>query len=95
MTVKAQSQIKDLGFMDPNQNKVSFKFKFINNLIIVPVIINDSDTLHFILDTGLSTSIMTEISMGDSLSLNYTRQVKLNGLGRGDPVDALHSYPAG
>ena len=92
MTLKAQSQIKDLGFMDPNQSKVSFKFKFINNLIIVPVIINDSDTMHFILDTGLSTSIMTEISMGDSLSLNYTRQVKLNGLGQGDPVDALHSY---
>lgn len=92
MTLKAQSQIKDLGFMDPNQSRVSFKFKFINNLIIVPVIINDSDTMHFILDTGLSTSIMTEISMGDSLSLNYTRQVKLNGLGQGDPVDALHSY---
>jgi len=90
--VKAQSQIKDLGFVDSNQSRVSFRFKFINNLIIVPVIINDSDTMHFILDTGLSTSIMTEISMGDSLSLNYTRQVKLNGLGQGDPVDALHSY---
>lgn len=89
--LQAQNQLKDLAFMDPNQSRVSFQFKFINNLIIVPVIINDSDTMHFILDTGLSTSIMTEISMGDSLSLNYTRQVKLNGLGQGDPVDALHS----
>ena len=88
----AQNQLKDLSFVNPNQDRISFQFKFINNLIIVPVIINDSDTMHFILDTGLSTSIMTEISMGDSLSLNYTRQVKLNGLGQGEPVDALHSY---
>lgn len=90
--VYAQSQLKDLSFANPNQSRVSFQFKFINNLIIVPVIINDSDTLHFILDTGLSTSIMTEISWGDTLMLNYTRQVKLNGLGQGEPVDALHSY---
>jgi len=90
--VNAQSQLKDLTFANPNQSRISFQFKFINNLIIVPVIINDSDTLHFILDTGLSTSIMTEISWGDTLLLNYTRQVKLNGLGQGEPVDALHSY---
>jgi len=90
--VNAQSQLKDLSFANPNQSRISFQFKFINNLIIVPVIINDSDTLHFILDTGLSTSIMTEISWGDTLLLNYTRQVKLNGLGQGEPVDALHSY---
>lgn len=88
----AQSQLKDLSFANPNQSRISFEFKFINNLIIVPVIINDSDTMHFILDTGLSTSIMTEISWGDTLMLNYTRQVKLNGLGQGEPVDALHSY---
>ncbi len=92
MPVNAQSQLKDLTFANPNQSRISFQFKFINNLIIVPVIINDSDTLHFILDTGLSTSIMTEISWGDTLLLNYTRQVKLNGLGQGEPVDALHSY---
>ncbi len=92
MTVNAQNQLKDLTFANPNQSRISFQFKFINNLIIVPVIINDSDTLHFILDTGLSTSIMTEISWGDTLELNYTRQVKLNGLGQGEPVSALHSY---
>ncbi len=90
--VNAQNQLKDLAFANPNQSRISFQFKFINNLIIVPVIINDSDTLHFILDTGLSTSIMTEVSWGDTLSLNYTRQVKLKGLGQGEPVDALHSY---
>ena len=87
----AQNQIRNLSFVNSAQKSVSFPFKFINNLIILPVVINDSDTLQFILDTGVSTSIMTELSIGDNLFLNYTRQVKLNGLGQGEPIDALHS----
>ncbi len=87
----AQNQIQKLSFVNSAQKSVSFPFKFINNLIILPVVINDSDTLQFILDTGVGTSIMTELSIGDSLFLNYTRQVKLNGLGQGEPIDALHS----
>lgn len=87
----AQQQIQNLSFANSTQKSVSFPFKFINNLIILPVVINDSDTLQFILDTGVSISIMTELSIGDSLLLNYTRQVKLNGLGQGEPIDALHS----
>lgn len=87
----AQNQIQNLSFVNSAQKSVSFPFKFINNLIILPVVINNSDTLQFILDTGVGISIMTELSIGDSLILNYTRQVKLNGLGQGEPIDALHS----
>lgn len=87
----AQQQIQNLSFVNSTQKSVSLPFKFINNLIILPVVINDSDTLQFILDTGVSTSIMTELSIGDSLLLNYARQVKLKGLGQGEPIDALHS----
>jgi len=66
----AQQQIQNLSFVNSTQKSVSFPFKFINNLIILPVVINDSDTLQFILDTGVSRSIMTELSIGDSLLLN-------------------------
>ncbi len=90
--LKAQNEITGLSMVDPHLKKVTFPFKFINNLIIIPIMINDSDSLFFILDTGLKISILTELSMGDSLSLNYTRQVKLSGLGKGDPINALHSY---
>jgi len=90
--IHAQTEITSLQFTNPEQDKVVFPFKFINNLIIIPIQINNSDSLHFILDTGLSISILTELSMGDSLSLNYAKQVKLTGLGKGDPIDALHSY---
>ena len=91
-TVHAQFESTSLQFSDPDQDKVVFPFKFINNLIVIPLQINNSDSLNFILDTGLSISILTELSMGDSLSLNYAKQVKLTGLGKGDPIDALHSY---
>ena len=87
----AQNQIQNLSFINSAQKSVSFPFKFINNLIILPVVVNNSDTLQFILDTGVGISIMTELSIGDSLLLNYTRQVKINGLGQGEPIDALHS----
>jgi len=88
----SQTNISGLRFTDSNQDKISFGFEFINNLIIIPLVINNSDSLYFILDTGLNISILTELSMGDSLSLNYTRQVKLGGLGQGNSIDALHSY---
>jgi len=88
----AQDQWKTMSFVNPREKTVSFPFRFLNNLIIIPVIINDSDTLHFILDTGLSTTLMTELSMGDTLSLIYSRQVKLKGLGEGEPINAIHSY---
>ncbi len=86
-----QDMSDDLRFLDPERKSVSMHFKFINNLTIVPLIINDSDTLFFILDTGLNTAILSELSLSDSLALDYTRKVKLNGLGKGDPIDALHS----
>lgn len=90
-SLPAQLPDSELRFENPRQKMVSLRFNLINNLTIIPVIINDSDTLHFILDTGLNTSILTEMSMTDSLSLQYTRRVKLSGLGEGEPVDALHS----
>lgn len=88
---RSQNMLNELRFLDPRDKSITFEFQFINNLIIIPVIINDSDTLHFILDTGINSSIMTELSIGDSLSLNYLRQIKLRGLGKGNPIDALHS----
>lgn len=88
----SQTQLRGLEFIDPDKDKISFDFEFVNNLIIIPLVINNSDSLFFILDTGLNIAVLTELSMGDSLALNYTKQVKLGGLGQGKSIDALHSY---
>lgn len=89
--VSAQMEVKSLSFIDKDTRRVSFRFKFINNLMIIPVIVNDSDTLQFILDSGINTSIITELSLGDNLSLNYARKIKLQGLGSGESIEALVS----
>jgi hypothetical protein len=66
-------------------------FDLHNNLIILKVSINGSSPLSFILDSGVSDVIITELGYGDSLELNYARQIKVKGLGKGEPVDAYYS----
>ena len=71
---------------------MTLRFKFINNLIIIPVSINNSDTLNFILDTGLTTSLITELGYNDSVRLNYAQKIELQGLGSGEALEAIHSF---
>jgi len=87
-----QNPLKRMDFEKTRQKSLSIPFKFINNLIILPVIINNSDTLNFILDTGITTTMITELSGKDSLVLNYAREIQLKGLGTGEPLNAIHSY---
>lgn len=66
-------------------------FEMHNNLIIIEVQVNNSSPLSFILDSGVSDIIITELGFGDSLELNYAREIKVKGLGKGDPIDAYYS----
>ena len=81
------------GFLFDNQRKKSIiiKFKTASNLIIIPVNINNSDTLNFILDTGVRTPIITELPFVDNLSLNYMKPIKVSGLDEGMELTAYHS----
>jgi hypothetical protein len=88
----SQNPLKRLDFENPKQKSLSIPFKFINNLIVLPVIINNSDTLNFILDTGITTTMITELAGTDSLVLNFAREIHLKGLGIGEALDGLHSY---
>jgi hypothetical protein len=85
-------QSKELYFSNPRQRSLRLPFKSINNLIIIPIQINGSDTLNFILDTGINTSIICELSTGTNLKLNYAREIQLQGLGTGTPLDAIHAF---
>jgi hypothetical protein len=80
-----------MDFINPAIKKVQIRFKLVNNLIIIPLIINGSDTLRFILDTGIENTIISELSLGDTLSLRYTRVTPITGLGVGKPLDAIVS----
>ncbi|MCB8999996.1 MAG: aspartyl protease family protein [Bacteroidales bacterium] len=87
-----QNPLKRFEFANPRQKSLKIPFKFINNLIVIPAAINNSDTLNFILDTGISTTMITELTDVDSLVLNFAREIELRGLGTGEPLKGLHSY---
>lgn len=74
------------------KNKVSDKvnFKLINNLILVPVKVNNVP-LTFLLDTGASSTVIFSFEDTDSIELFNYQVIKLRGLGKGEPVDALKS----
>jgi len=88
-----QMYASNRGFMfdDPRDKRLTIKFKTASNLIIIPVNINDSDTLNFILDTGVRYPIITELPFVNKLNLNYMMPVKIKGLDEGEALTAYRS----
>jgi hypothetical protein len=75
-------------FITNNRKQTRIPFQLHSNLIIVPVQINNSDTLHFILDTGVSSVIITDPTSVRRQPLRFTRKVKLSGAGEGGQLMA-------
>lgn len=78
-------------FDNPNRKSITIDFKSASNLIIIPVTINNSDTLNFILDTGVRFPIITELPFVNKLELNYLMPVQIQGLGDGNELTAYRS----
>lgn len=74
--------------IDSSETKSVFPFEFINNLVIVPVLLNDSVRMKFILDTGLRTTLLTE-GNEHQLEVAYNRTVKISGLGSSGEIEAF------
>jgi predicted aspartyl protease len=70
------------------QSFTKVPFEFHANLIVVKVLIDESDTLRFILDTGVSSTIITDARVANSMNIKYTRRVKISGAGEGEPLMA-------
>jgi hypothetical protein len=80
-------------FYVENSNKkfVQLPFKLLNNLVVLPVFVNNSDTLNFILDSGISNTIITDKDLATRLDLHYIKEIKMYGFGGGEALSALHS----
>jgi hypothetical protein len=75
-----------------NRSKIaSIPFEVVGTYVVVKVQINESTPLNFILDSGLGSTIVTELTTEDSLSLKSYKKTKLNGLGSGKEIFALVS----
>ncbi|MGB0840364.1 MAG: aspartyl protease family protein [Chitinophagales bacterium] len=57
-----------------------------NNLILLPIQINNTVSVNFILDTGVKTTILTEPLIADMLTLKRRGYIKIRGLGEGEPI---------
>lgn len=91
---QAKVHLKNLAFIKPEQKFVQIKFELINNLVVIPLSVNGSDTLHFILDSGASYVIVCDPTVASTLNLDprKTRKVALNGMGTEGPLEAFHSW---
>ncbi|MDI9870944.1 aspartyl protease family protein [Flectobacillus roseus] len=77
------------GFQFIKNRKITkIPFELQANLIIIPLKINNSDTLHFILDTGVSTILITDPLCLQKQQLKPIRQVKIAGAGAGEKLEA-------
>lgn len=72
------AQVPGFYMKDPAK-KVEIPFIASNNLIILPVSINDGPPVNFLVDTGVKTNILFSKTIGDQLNLTYTRKLDLVG----------------
>lgn len=70
------------------KKRVEIPFEVHNNLIIVPVRVNRSLPLKFILDTGVRSSILLDKDYADLLGLEYLRKITIAGVGDTKIVEA-------
>lgn len=90
---KIRNYTTQTGFVfdNPKKKSITINFKSSSNLIIIPVAINNSDTLNFILDTGVSYPIITELPFVNKLNLNFLQPINIKGLGEGEQLTAYRS----
>ena len=66
-------------FMKEEARKIRIPFYSSNSLIIIPVSINGSEPINFLVDTGVRSNILFSKALGDALGLTYTRRLSIAG----------------
>ncbi|GGC02647.1 aspartyl protease family protein [Dyadobacter sediminis] len=75
-------------FLEKNRKSARIRFELHSNLILLYAKINDTDSLRFILDTGVSSIIITDPNVLKPDKLRLTRKVNLTGAGEGKAIAA-------
>ena len=91
VALEGDRQNRSIRIKKAHKGTIKIQFELINNLIVVPVRINDSDTLKFVLDTGAGRTVITELGSEQSFEIVYEGDIMLNGLGSSGAVPALIS----
>jgi len=79
------------GFrIENNKKKVVIPFKFIDNLIIIPIEVNGT-VLNFLLDTGVEETILFSLEENEQIVFSNVDKVMFRGIGTNDPFEGLKS----
>ena len=79
------------GFLfDKNVEKVVIPFKFINNLIFIPIKVNGVE-LNFLLDSGVEETILFSMEDKKEVSFFNVEKISLRGLGSEASIEGLKS----
>ncbi len=77
------------GFiLNGNAKSVKIPIEIQNNIILIPIQINGSFEMNFILDTGVRTTILTEPVIASFLDLDRVDRIRVRGLGSGTVINA-------
>jgi hypothetical protein len=75
------------GFFLPDSVKeITFKYASIDNLIIIPAIINDSIHVRLILDTGCRNIVLFGKRFSRLITRSFDKDITFSGLGNGRPA---------
>ncbi len=78
------------GFkIEGGRNKVVIPVEILNNMIVVPVVLNNQIPLKFILDTGVRTTVLTQKTFSDILGLKYSKEITISGPGKEKMIEAF------
>ncbi|MGB1204185.1 MAG: aspartyl protease family protein [Chitinophagales bacterium] len=78
-----------IGFQfKQNVKSVQIPIEIANNLILMPIRIDNIITINFILDTGSRITMLTEPLLTDFMNLQNVRTTYVHGLGQGDRIAA-------
>lgn len=93
LLLPSHKSLAQVGFeMVENKKTVRIPFEMHRNLILVKANINNKGPYTFLLDTGVSNSIITDPSLKDSLNLVQGRNIFLVGAGEGNNLQAFITY---
>jgi len=79
------------GFLfEKNVDKVVIPFKFINNLIFIPIKVNGIE-LNFLMDSGVEETILFSMEDKKEVSFFNAEKITLRGLGSEESIEGLKS----
>lgn len=74
---------------DTKKDKTTISFELVNNLIIIPILVNGV-SLDFLLDTGISETVLFSLNE-KKINFKNVEKIKLTGLGENQDIEALKS----